>query len=71
MRVAKDGVAVRSVHSFRRALPLARPRAGIDIHSLQRPMGHADLTVLRRYLAQTEDDLRRAHKRAGVVDKML
>jgi hypothetical protein len=34
-------------------------------------MGHADLSVLRRYLAQTEADLQAAHQRAGPVDNLL
>jgi hypothetical protein len=34
-------------------------------------MGHADLTVLRRYLAQTPEDAQRAHERFGPVDNML
>jgi hypothetical protein len=34
-------------------------------------MGHSELTVLQRYLAQTEKDLQAAHEKAGVVDKML
>lgn len=38
---------------------------------LQKLMGHADLTVLRRYLAQTETDLHEAHKKAGPVDRLL
>lgn len=46
-------------------------RAGMDVYSLQRLMGHSDLSVLRRYLAQTEDDLREAHQKAGVVDRWI
>ena len=43
----------------------------MDIFALQRLMGHADLSILRRYLAQNEDDLRRAHKEHGPVDLMF
>jgi len=42
-------------------------RNGIDIYSLQKLTGHADLTVLCRYLAQTEDDLRAAHEKSSLV----
>jgi site-specific recombinase XerD len=28
-------------------------------------MGHADLSVLRRYLAQTKQDLQEVHERTG------
>jgi len=31
-------------------------RSGVDIFVLQRLMGHADLQVLRRYLAQNDED---------------
>lgn len=42
----------------------------MDIYSLQRLMGHEDLTVLRRYLAQVETDLHTAHRQFGVVDNL-
>jgi hypothetical protein len=34
-------------------------------------MGHADLTVLHRYLALVEGDLEAAHRQHGAVDTML
>jgi site-specific recombinase XerD len=46
-------------------------RAGVDIFSLQKLMGHADLSVLRKYLDQVKEDLQEAHKRHGAVDNML
>ena len=58
-----------TLHSFRRAFALnfLRNNPG-DIYSLQRLMGHADLTVLRRYLAQTEGDIQEAYQRGSPVD---
>ena len=70
-RAEQAGVPTPSLHSFRRAFALLSLRAGVDIYSLQRLMGHADLSVLRRYLAQTEEDLRLAHEKGGPVDRML
>ena len=70
-RAAKAGVRAPSLHSFRRGFALLSLRAGMDIYSLQKLMGHSDLSVLRRYLAQTEDDLQRAHEAAGPVDSAL
>ena len=67
-RARQAGVGPPSLHSFRRAFALCCLRQGMDIYSLQRLMGHADLTMLRRYLAQNEDDLRRAHGLHGPVD---
>ena len=43
-------------------------RSGIDIFVLQRLMGHSDLQVLRRYLAQKDDDNHLAHMRGSPVD---
>ena len=43
----------------------------MDGYSLYRLMGHADLTMLRRYLKHTEADLREAHREAGPVDNLL
>lgn len=60
-----------SLHAFRRSFALLSLRNGCDVYSLQKLMGHADLTVLRRYLAQTEGDLQQAHERSGPVDRWL
>ena len=70
-RARKAGVEVPSVHASRRSFALAMLRNGADIMSLQRLMGHSNLSVLRRYLAQTEDNLRKAHERAGPVDNLF
>lgn len=56
------------LHDFRRAFALNCLRSGMDVFALQRLMGHSDLSVLRRYLAQTNDDLRAAHAKASPVD---
>jgi site-specific recombinase XerD len=70
-RALAAGVAIPSLHSFRRAFALACLRGGMDVYSLQRLMGHAGLDVLRRYLRQTEQDLQQAHARSGPVDRLL
>ena len=62
------GVTCPSLHSFRRFFALQCLRNGMDIFTLQKAMGHADLTVLRRYLAQTTEDVERAHRVAGPVN---
>jgi site-specific recombinase XerD len=62
------GVRPPSLHSFRRAFAINFLRNGGDIYSLQRLLGHADLQVLRRYLAQTEGDILAAHARSSPVD---
>ena len=67
-RAIAAGVKAPSLHSFRRYFALSMLRAGVDIFSLQKLMGHADLQVLRRYLAQTDQDTLEAHRRGGPVD---
>lgn len=59
-----------SAHDFRRAHALTMLRAGTDVFTLARLMGHATLEVLRRYLAQDSEDLRAAHEKASPADKM-
>lgn len=70
-RATRAGVSAPSPHSFRRAFSLLSLRSGMDIYSLQRLMDHSDLSMLRRYLAQTEEDIRREHEKRGPVDNML
>jgi site-specific recombinase XerD len=70
-RAQRAGIAEPSLHSFRRAFALSSLRNGVDVYALQRLMGHSDLSVLRRYLAQTEGDLQRAHEKGGPVDHLL
>jgi site-specific recombinase XerD len=65
------GVPMASAHDFRRAFALALLRAGVDIFSIQKLMGHADLEILRLYLAQDTEDTRRAHESGKPVDGML
>lgn len=65
------GIKPPSLHSFRRAFALNMLRAGVDVYSLQELMGHADLQILRRYLKQTNDDLKAAHSKGSPVDNLL
>ena len=67
-RASVKGVAP---HRFRRTFALWSLRAGMNIYALQRLMGHADLSILRRYLALAETDLQTAHREHGAVDTIL
>ena len=67
-RAAKAGLPEPSLHSFRRAFAINMLRAGVDVFSLQKLMGHADLQVLRRYLVQTTEDIAQAHRMGSPVD---
>ena len=57
-------------HKFRRTTALTMLRNGCDIYSIKSLLGHSDLQVLQRYLAQTESDIARAHERFGPVDNL-
>jgi len=69
-RAVKADVETPSLHSFRRYFALEYLRAGGDIFTLQKLMGHADLQILRRYLNQLDEDLERGHAQFGPVDRM-
>lgn len=71
-RAGLAGVEKPGLHDFRRAFALnfLRNNPG-EIYSLQKLMGHADLQVLRRYLAQTDQDIQAAHRRGSPVDNGL
>ena len=71
-RRAKDSnIKTPSLHGFRRYFALQMLRSGVDVFSLQKLMGHSDIQILRRYLKQTEEDIRLAHKLGGPVDHLL
>jgi len=55
-------------HDFRRAFALSMLRNGVDIFTLAKLMGHEGISVLQRYLKQTNLDTEEAHRRAGPVD---
>lgn len=67
-RAVKAGVPVPQIHAFRRFFALQSLRNGMNIYALQAIMGHSDLQVLRRYIKQTDSDLRQAHALCGPVD---
>jgi site-specific recombinase XerD len=68
-RWKRSGIAKRpSLHDFRRAFALNMLRNGVDVFSLQRLLGHSDLQVMRRYLAQNDQDSHLAHLRGSPVD---
>lgn len=67
----RAGVAHAHPHTFRRTFALWSLRSGMNIYALQQLMGHADLSVLRQYLALVEKDLAEAHREHGPVESLL
>ena len=69
-RANQARVVTPELHAFRRWFALSCLRAGMNVYSLQELMGHADLQVLRRYLKQTDQDLKDFHNRVNPVDNL-
>ena len=67
-RSKKAGIDAPGIHDFRRGFALAMLRAGVDIFTLAKLMGHSSIIVLQRYLAQTDRDAKEAHRRASPID---
>lgn len=57
-----------TLHDFRRRFAWSVLNNGVDIFSLRRLMGHQDISILRRYLAQTTEDIRAAHEKGSPVE---
>ncbi len=68
-RSKQAGINKPCLHDFRRAFAINCLRGGMDIFTLQKLMGHADLQVLRRYLALNKEDMIREHAKASPVDR--
>lgn len=69
-RAKRAGVPTPSLHSFRRACALALHRAGVDLLSIARLLGHSDLSLLDRYIKQDAEDLRGSHERGSPGDNL-
>jgi len=54
-------------HLLRHTAALALLRGGANVLEVQRILGHSDLSVLRRYVLETREDLQRAHAAASPV----
>lgn len=70
LRIAA-GVPKLSPHALRRTMAIYTLRSGVDLYTLARMLGHADIDVLRQYLDIADEDVKTAAKRSGVVDNLL
>lgn len=59
-----------SPHMFRRTMAINSLRHGMDLYTLARILGHADIQVLRHYLDILNDDTAASAKAHGVVDNL-
>lgn len=69
-RAKRAGVPAPTLHSFRRAFAVAMMRAGVDLLTISRLLGHSDLSLLDRYIKQGNEDLRERHSHGSPVDGM-
>ncbi|MCB0187691.1 MAG: tyrosine-type recombinase/integrase [Caldilineaceae bacterium] len=67
----RAGVTPCTPHRFRRTFAITMARNGVNIHMIAKLMGHKDITVLKRYLDITQEDLRDAHRQASPTDNLL
>jgi site-specific recombinase XerD len=58
-------------HKLRRTFAVTCLRAGMDVYTLARLMGHSDIGTLRAYVASIGDALQQAHGNVSPVDRML
>ena len=66
----RAGVKAPALHGIRRAFALGMLRAGVDLLTLSRLMGHSGLSLLARYAKQSTADLRAAVERASLADRL-
>lgn len=56
-------------HRFRHTFAVNMLRAGTDLHTLQRLMGHADIRILARYLNLASDEVIKTHQTNSPADR--
>lgn len=67
-----SGVKCRvNPHTFRHTFATNYLRAGGDLNSLMRLMGHADLTILQTYLSLANDDLKQKHEQFSAMSRVV
>ncbi len=59
-----------SPHTFRSTKAVLFLRHGGDVFSLQKCLGHANLSMTRRYSVIADSDVKSAHLKFGVVDRL-
>lgn len=70
-RAQSAGVPKPGIHAFRRGFAVAMLKAGADLVSIQRLLGHSQLGVTQRYLRLELSDLQAAHKKHGPVNGLF
>lgn len=58
-------------YDLRHSFAILFLRNGGNVFALQRTLGHADLSMTKRYLALTKEDLKREHERATPISRLV
>ncbi|HZS09553.1 MAG TPA: site-specific integrase [Blastocatellia bacterium] len=66
----KLGLKDRGFHRFRHTFAIQHIRYGGSLFGLQKILGHADLSVTRRYVELQTEDLTREHKKASLLARL-
>lgn len=61
---------IPSPHDFRRGFTIQSLRNKADVVSISRQLGHANISLVRRYARQTTADLRTVHDETSPVDNL-
>jgi integrase/recombinase XerD len=70
-RISKRSGVKISCHKCRRTFATLALRAGMDVLSLQRMLGHSTLEMVRRYVTQVDADLLVVHRQHSPVETFL
>jgi len=70
-RAGLANVKTPAPHGFRRQFALTMLRNDVDVFSLQKLLGHTSLAILRRYLAQNNEDTQLAHLKGSPGDHLF
>ena len=66
-RARMAGIDVPGAHAFRRAFALLSLKAGVDVLTLSRLLGHTNLATVARYVRQSTQDLQAARPDIGAL----
>ncbi|MGH2561418.1 MAG: tyrosine-type recombinase/integrase [Thermomicrobiales bacterium] len=67
---AEAGLPQLHPHEVRHTSATNLPRAGADIHSVRRLLGHSSLSVTERYLSLSSDDLKTKHAASSPYERL-
>jgi len=70
-RALLAGVKQPALHAFRRGTGISLHRAGVDVLSIQRILGHRDLSTTKRYVKLEDSDLAKIHMAHAPGDRLL